>query len=126
MVIRAVVAAAVASFTRRFVYLATTTFVLAGLFRGFLAYWRAGSEELIRGAAIIRDGKKAIEGIYVAEGSGRAPLRVPAQAPSAQDRSHREPQRGSPRRGAALMVSYRLGSLGGTGSVTGWAAVTVT
>ena len=74
VLIGALVAAAVAHSTRRFVYLATTTFVLSAMFLGFLAYWRAGHEELIRGAAIIRDNKKAVTGIYVAEGSGRVYL----------------------------------------------------
>jgi hypothetical protein len=74
VLVGAMVAAAVASSTRRFVYLATTTFVLSAIFLGFLAYWRAGHEELIRGAAIIRDNKKAVTGIYVAEGSGRVYL----------------------------------------------------
>lgn len=69
--VAALIAAAVGSVTRRFVYLATTTFVLAGLFLGTIAYWRAGNEEAIRGAAIIRDNQTAITGIFVAEAAGR-------------------------------------------------------
>jgi hypothetical protein len=74
MFVAALIAAGVGSITRRFVYLATTTFVLAGLFLGTVAYWHAGNEEAIRGAAIVRDHQTAIPGIFVAEGAGRVYL----------------------------------------------------
>ena len=64
-------AASVVSVTRRFVYLATTTFVLVGVFLSFTAYWRESNETGVRGAAIIRDNKKRVAGLFVAEGSGR-------------------------------------------------------
>jgi hypothetical protein len=72
--VAALVAAAVGSRTRRFLYLATTTFVLVGLFLGFIAYWSAGNQEAIRGAAIIRENQTPVAGIFVAEGAGRVYL----------------------------------------------------
>jgi hypothetical protein len=39
-----------------------------------VAYWRAGNEENIRGAAVIRQNKQAIYGVFVAEGAGRVYL----------------------------------------------------
>ena len=71
VVVAALLAAAVVSVTQRFVYLATTTFVLVGVFLSFTAYWREGQADAVRGAAIIRDNKKAVPGLFVAEGSGR-------------------------------------------------------
>lgn len=70
----ATLAAAIGSVTRGFVYLVTATFVLVGIFLGFVAYWRASNKENVRGAAIIRENKKAIAGIFVAEGAGRVYL----------------------------------------------------
>lgn len=70
----AAIAAAVGGRTRRFMYLATTTFVLAGVFLGFVAYWSAGNTVKVRGAAIVRENRKAIAGIFVAEGAGRVYL----------------------------------------------------
>jgi hypothetical protein len=70
----ALVAAIVASRTRRFLYLAAMTFVLVGVFQGFLAYSRESSDERVRGAALIRDHRKAIAGFFVAEGSDRVYL----------------------------------------------------
>jgi hypothetical protein len=67
----ALLAAAVVTVTRRFVYLAATTFLLVGVFLSFTAYWREGRINEVRGAAIIRDNKKAVAGLFVAEGSGR-------------------------------------------------------
>jgi hypothetical protein len=55
-------------------YLATTTFVLVGVFLSFTAYWRESHATGVRGAAIIRDNMKAVAGIFVAEGSGRVYL----------------------------------------------------
>ena len=72
--VAAFLAAAVVSVTRRFVYLATTTFVLVGVILSFTAYWREGHANAVRGAAIIRDNKKAVAGLFVAEGSGRVYL----------------------------------------------------
>ena len=71
----ALLAAVVGSLKRRrFLYLAATSFILAGVFEGYLAYSRESSDERVRGAAIIRDNKKAVAGIFVAEGSGRVYL----------------------------------------------------
>jgi hypothetical protein len=61
----------VGSLTRRFAYLATTTFLLVAVFLSFTAYWREGNVNEVRGAAIIRENKKPIPGLFVAEGSGR-------------------------------------------------------
>lgn len=74
VVVAALLAATAGSLTRRFVYLATTTFVLVGVFLSFTAYWRESHATGVRGAAIVRDKKKAIAGIFVAEGSGRVYL----------------------------------------------------
>jgi len=74
VVVAALLAAAVVSVTRRFAYLATTTFVLVGVFLSFTAYWRESNETGVRGAAIIRDNKKRVAGLFVAEGSGRVYL----------------------------------------------------
>jgi hypothetical protein len=70
----ALLAAAVGSRTRRFVYLAATSFILAGVFESYLAYSRESSDERVRGAAVIRDNRKAVAGIFVAESSGRVYL----------------------------------------------------
>jgi hypothetical protein len=72
--VAALVAASVGSVTRRFVYLATTAYILAGLFLGSLAVWSAGNEEDVRGAAIIRQHQRPLAGIFVAEGAGRVYL----------------------------------------------------
>jgi hypothetical protein len=74
VVVAALLAAAACSVTRRFLYLATTTFVLVGVFLSFTAYWRESHAGGVRGAAIVRDNKKALAGIFVAEGSGRVYL----------------------------------------------------
>jgi hypothetical protein len=74
VVLAAGLAAAACSVTRRFLYLATTTFVLVGVFLSFTAYWRESHATGVRGAAIIRDNRKAVAGIFVAEGSGRVYL----------------------------------------------------
>jgi hypothetical protein len=71
VLVAAGLAASVVSVTRRFVYLATTTFVLVGVFLSFTAYWRESNETGVRGAAIIRDNEKRVAGLFVAEGSGR-------------------------------------------------------
>ena len=71
VLVAALLAATVGSVTRRFLYLATTTFLLVGVFLSFTAYWREGHANGVRGAAIIRENKKAIAGLFVAEGSGR-------------------------------------------------------
>jgi hypothetical protein len=73
-VLAALLAAAVGTMTRRILYLATTAFVLVGIFMGFVAYWRARNDTTVRGAAVIRDNKTAIAGIFVAEGSNRVYL----------------------------------------------------
>jgi hypothetical protein len=70
----ALLAAAVGSVTHRFVYLITATFVLVGAFLGFVAYWRASNDTTVRAAAVIRENKKAMAGIFVAEGAGRVYL----------------------------------------------------
>jgi hypothetical protein len=72
--VAAFLAAAVVSVTRRFVYLATTTFVLVGVILSFTAYWREGNANAVRGAAIVRDEKKPVAGLFVAEGAGRVYL----------------------------------------------------
>ena len=74
VVVCALLAAVVASSTASLVYLAVTTFVLAGVFESYIAYSRESSDERVRGAAVVRDNKKAIPGIFVAEGSGRVYL----------------------------------------------------
>ncbi len=71
VLVAALLAATVGSLTRRFLYLATTTFLLVGVFLSFTAYWREGHANAVRGAAIIRENKKAIPGLFVAEGAGR-------------------------------------------------------
>ena len=70
----ATIAGLVGSVTRRFAYLATTAFTLVGIFGGVLAYWRAGNEEQVRGAAVWRQDHRAIYGIFVAEGAARVYL----------------------------------------------------
>ena len=69
-----VVAGLIGSLTARYAYLAATVFILIGISSAWYAYWRAGNEEMIRGAAIIRDNKQAISGIFVAEGANRVYL----------------------------------------------------
>jgi hypothetical protein len=71
VLVAALLAATVGSLTRRFLYLATTTFLLVGVFLSFTAYWREGHANGVRGAAIVRENKKAIPGLFVAEGAGR-------------------------------------------------------
>jgi hypothetical protein len=71
VVVSALIAAAVGRSTRPFVYLAATTFVLVGVFESYVAYARESSDEKVRGAAVIRDNKKAVVGLFVAEGSER-------------------------------------------------------
>jgi hypothetical protein len=71
VLVAALLAATVGSVTRRFLYLATTTFLLVGVFLSFTAYWREGHANGVRGAAIVRVNKKAIPGLFVAEGAGR-------------------------------------------------------
>jgi hypothetical protein len=71
VLVAALLAASVVTVTRRFLYLATTTFLLVGVFLSFTAYWREGNVNEVRGAAIIRENKKAIPGLFVAEGAGR-------------------------------------------------------
>jgi hypothetical protein len=70
----AFLAAAVGSVTRRFLLLITATFVLVGTFLGLVAYWTARNDTSVRAAALIRDNKKAMAGIFVAEGAGRVYL----------------------------------------------------
>ena len=41
-----------------------------GVFLSFTAYWREGNANAVRGAAIIRENKKAFAGLFVAEGAG--------------------------------------------------------
>jgi hypothetical protein len=67
-------AAIIGSRTRRWLYLAVTTFVLVGIFEGYLAYSRESSVERVRGAAVIRDNKKATVGLFVAESADRVYL----------------------------------------------------
>jgi hypothetical protein len=64
----------VGSVTRRFLFLVTATFVLVGTFLGLVAYWTARNDTNVRAAALIRDNKKAMAGIFVAEGAGRVYL----------------------------------------------------
>jgi hypothetical protein len=74
VLVAALLAATVGSVTRRFLYLATTTFLLAAVFLSFTAYWREGHANEVRGAAIIRENKTPVVGLFVAEGSGRVYL----------------------------------------------------
>lgn len=60
--------------TRRFVYLATTSFLVVAVFMGFLAYVRARDDKQVRGAAIIRAGQTPVTGVYLTEGAGRVYL----------------------------------------------------
>ena len=70
----ALLAAAVGSVTRRVLFLMTATFLLVGNFLGLVAYLTARNDTNVRAAALIRDNKKAIAGIFVAEGAGRVYL----------------------------------------------------
>jgi hypothetical protein len=70
----AIAAALVATATRRYLYLAATLFVTVGVFMSFVAYWRAGHDEQVRGAAVIRDHKRAFAGVWLTEGAGRVYL----------------------------------------------------
>jgi hypothetical protein len=72
----ALLAAAVGSVTRRFLFLMTATFVLVGTFLGLVAYWTARNDTRVRAAALIRDNKKAMAGIFVAEGPAGSTLRA--------------------------------------------------
>jgi hypothetical protein len=74
VLVAALLAATVGSVTRRFLFLATTTFLLVGVFLSFTAYWREGHANAVRGAAIIREKKRPVAGPFVAEGSGRVYL----------------------------------------------------
>jgi hypothetical protein len=67
-------AALVGSVTRRYVYLAVTSFVIVGVFMTFVAYWRARDDNKVRGAALIRDHKRVVAGIFLTEGAGRVYL----------------------------------------------------
>ena len=100
--VAAFLAAAVVSVTRRFVYLATTTFLLVGRHPQLHRLLARGPRQRSRGAAIIRDNKKAVAGLFVAEGPGRVYLaRVSlvdeeaCKAPKggARVRDHRRPLR---------------------------------
>lgn len=64
-------AAAVARVTSHFIFQATATFLSLALFLGFLAYARAHNANEARGAAVIRENKKAMVGFFVTEGAGR-------------------------------------------------------
>jgi hypothetical protein len=70
----AFLAAAIGSLTHRVLYLMTATFVLVGTFLGLVAYWRARNDTAVRAAALVRQNKKAMAGIFVAEGAGRVYL----------------------------------------------------
>jgi hypothetical protein len=74
VVVGAVIAATVSSVTHRFVYLATTSFVLVGVLMSFLAYWRARDDKQVRGAALIRTDHTAVRGLFLTEGAGRVYL----------------------------------------------------
>jgi len=69
-----VVVACIAYTTGGFVYLAAGTFVAVALFSGAVDYARARGNSDVRGAAVVRDHKKAVIGFYIAEGSGRVYL----------------------------------------------------
>lgn len=84
----AALAAAIASFTTRFLYLASTSFLLVAVFLGVVAFWRAGNEEHVRGAAVVRQNTKAVVGIFIAEGSGRVYL-ARVDMPGAEARNPR-------------------------------------
>jgi hypothetical protein len=70
----ALLAAAIGSVTHRVLYLMTATFVLVGTFLGLVAYWRARNDTNVRAAALVRENKKAMAGIFVAEGANRVYL----------------------------------------------------
>jgi hypothetical protein len=70
----AALGAVIGSVTRRFLYLAVTSFVMVGVFMSFVAYWRARDDKQVRGAALIRDHKRAVAGIFLTEGAGRVYL----------------------------------------------------
>jgi hypothetical protein len=70
----ALVAAVVGGTTRRFLYLAVTSFLMVGVFMTVLAYWKARNDHKVRGAAVIRENRQAIAGIFLTEGSGRVYL----------------------------------------------------
>ena len=67
-------AAMIASRTSGYAYQAAATFLLVGVFQGYIAFARESSDEHVRGAAVIRDNAKAVAGIFVAEGAGRVYL----------------------------------------------------
>jgi hypothetical protein len=67
-------AAIIANHTPRWLYLAVATFLFVAVFQGYLAYTRENSDNRVRGAALIRENKKAIVGLFVAEGAGRVYL----------------------------------------------------
>lgn len=67
-------AATIGTLTTRVAYLATATFVIVAVFLGFVGYWRESNEQNVRAAAVVRENKKAMAGIFVAEGSNRVYL----------------------------------------------------
>jgi hypothetical protein len=69
-----VIAATVGSVTTRFVFLASTCFVLVGVLMSFLAYWRARDDRQVRGAAVVRTDRTPVRGLYLTEGVGRVYL----------------------------------------------------
>ena len=82
----ALLAAAIGSLTHRVLYLMTATFVLVGTFLGLVAYWRARNDTTVRAAALVRQNKKAMAGIFVAEGANRVYLaRVSLKADGSLD-----------------------------------------
>lgn len=69
----ALLPAAVARVTSRLAYIVVATFVTTGVFLTFLAYERALTPKY-RGAAVIRQNKRATIGFFVAEGATRVYL----------------------------------------------------
>lgn len=66
--------ACIAFRTSQFLWLGATMFVAMSMFLTGLAYARALQTSDVRGAVVIRENKKAIIGLYVAETSGRVYL----------------------------------------------------
>ena len=71
ILILALLAAIIGSRTGRFLDLAATTFLLVGVFEGYLAYMRESSDQRVRGAAVMRENKTPVIGLFVAEGANR-------------------------------------------------------
>jgi hypothetical protein len=67
-------AAIIATYAPRWLYLAVAIFLFVAVFQGYLAYTRENSDNRVRGAALIRENKKAIVGLFVAEGTDRVYL----------------------------------------------------